>query len=104
MRRTNRAHDAFADPGDDRFLSCASDEPIKMRTHGNTRFNFHADAVLRYTVNRRATHVWTRRVDHFRINARAHSFQDRLTGALRREIDGASTVEIERNACFVSGN
>ena len=75
-----------------------------MRTHRNTRFNFHADPVLRYTVYRRATHVWAWCVDHFRINAGAHRFQHGLTGALRREVYGASTVEIERNACFISGN
>src|SRR5947208_4730067 len=104
MRGANCAHDTFSDAGDDRFFSCATDEPIKMRTHRNTRFNFHADPVLRYTVNRRATHVWARRVDRFRINARAHRFQNRLAGALSREINGAGAVEIERNTGLVSGN
>src|SRR6266566_6117996 len=84
MRRTDRAHDAFAHAGDNRFFSCATDESIEMRTHRHTRFDFHADSVLRDAINCRAAHGWVRGINHLWIDARAHRFQHGFAGALCR--------------------
>ena len=48
-----------------------------------------------------ASHVGTRRVDHLRIDARAHRFENRFAGALRGQIDCASPIEIQRNSGLV---
>src|SRR5882757_10355137 len=104
MRGTNRANNTFAYSRDDGFFSRATDEPIEMRTHGNTRFDLHADTVLCDSVNRRAAHIWARSVDHLRIDARAYRFQDCLARSLRGKVDGTGSVEIERDSCLVSGN
>ena len=104
MRGTNRADNTFADPGDDCFFGCAADESIEMGAHRYARLDLHADSVLCDSVNRCATHVWARRVNYFWIDARAHRFQDRLACAFRGEVDGASAIEIERNARLISSN
>src|SRR4026208_814434 len=104
MRRTNRAYNAFAYSRANRLLGCATDESIEMRAHRDSRFDFHSDAILRDAVNRRATHVWARRVDDLWINTRPHRFQHCLASAFRGKVDGASAIEIERNACLISGN
>src|SRR4029077_7947919 len=104
MRGTNRANNTFAYSRDDGFFSRTTDEPIEMRTHGNTRFDLHADTVLCDSVNRCAAHVWARSVDHLRIDARAHCFQNRFASPFGGQIDGASPVEIERDSCLVSSN
>ena len=74
MRRADCADDTFADTGNDCFLGRATYESIEMRAHGHSRFDFHADAILSDTVNCRAAHRRIRRVDYFRINARANRF------------------------------
>jgi len=104
MRRTNRAYNAFADSRDNRFFGRATDESIKMRAHRNSRFDLYADAILRDAVDRRATHVWAGRVDNLWINTRPDRFQHCLASAFRGKVDGASAIEIERNACLISGN
>jgi hypothetical protein len=52
MRRTNRAHNAFADSRNNGFFGRATDESIKMRAHGDSRFDLYADTILRNAVNR----------------------------------------------------
>src|SRR6266496_3029257 len=104
MRGTNRAHNAFSHAGDNGFFSRATDKPVEMRAYGNTSFDLHADTVLCDSVNRRAAHVWARSVDYLRIDARAHCFQNRLASSLGGKIDGAGTVEIERDACLIRSN
>ena len=104
MGGTNCAHDAFADAGDDRLFSCAANEAIEMRPHRNTRFHFYADAILRDAINRCAAHGRIRRVNDLGINACAHGFQHRLAGAFCGQVDSTGPVEIERNACLISGD
>src|SRR5882724_8520166 len=104
MRGANRADNSFADPGDDCFFGRAADEPIEMRAHSDARLDLHANTVLCDAVNRCATHVWARRVNYFWIDARAHRFQHSLASSFRGEVDGASAIEIERDASLVGGN
>src|SRR6266508_3288536 len=104
MRRTNRAYNAFAHSCDDRFFSRAAHETIEMRADRDPRFDFHADTVLGDTIDRSATHCRIRCVNHFRIDARAHRFQDRLTCSLCGKVDCASPVEIERDSGLISSN
>jgi hypothetical protein len=104
VSRADRAHNTFAHTRNDRFFGRATNESIKVRAHCDARFHFHPDAVLSDAVNRRTTHVWARGVDHFRIDARAHRFEHRLAGSFGRQIDGAGSIEVERNPCLVRSN
>ena len=72
-----------------------------MRTHRHARFHLYADSVLRDAVDRAPSHVGTRRVDHLRIDARPHRFENRFAGALRGQINCASPIEIQRNPGLV---
>src|ERR1043166_9631307 len=75
-----------------------------MRAHGHPRLYLRADAVLGDAVDCRSSHRWIRRVDHFRINTRAHGLKHGLAGAFGRQIDRASAIEIERNASLIRGD
>ena len=52
----------------------------------------------------RASHVWARGIDDLRIDARSDRLENGLAGALRRQIDGAGPIEIERDPGFVRGD
>ena len=104
MSRADRAHNTFADTRNDGFFGRATNESIEVGAHCHARFHFHPDAVLCDAVNCRTTHVWARGVDHFRIDACAHRFEHRLAGSFGRQINGAGSIEVERNPCFVCSN
>ena len=104
MRRANRANNALANPRDDCFFSRAANESIEMRAHRHTRFDFHADSVLCDAIDGRAAHGRVRRINHLRIDARAHRFQNRLASSLGGKVDGTGSVEIERDSCLISSN
>src|SRR5438046_1744880 len=104
LPKRNASDIALSDSGNDGFFSRATDEPVKMRAHRDTRLYFHTDTVLCDAVDRRAAHVWARRVDHLRIDARADCFQNRLASSFRCQIDCAGSVALERNACLIRSN
>src|SRR4029453_6964659 len=104
MCGTNSTHDTFADACDDGLFSRPADESIEMRTHRDPRLYFHANTVLCDAVDGSAAHRWIGRVNHFRIDAGAHRFQDGFASAFCGKIDSASSVEIERNPGLVSSN
>ena len=93
--RADRGHDSLPHPRDDRLLRRAADEAIEMRTDGDARFYFHADAILRDAIDRGPPHRGARDVDDLRVDARAHRFEYGLAGVLGRQIDRAGAIEIE---------
>src|SRR6266480_5809358 len=104
MSRADRAHNAFANARYDRFLGSATDEPIEVRAHRDARFHFHTDAILSDAVDGLPAHIRTGGIDHFRIDTGAHGFENGLAGPFGSQIDGASAIEIERNASLVCRN
>ena len=96
--RSDGGHDAFADAGDDRFLSRAANETFQMRAHGHPRLGFDDDAVFGHAVDGDFAGGGVRAVDDLRVDGGLHCFEHGLAGAFGREVDGAGAVEVEAEA------
>jgi hypothetical protein len=87
-----------------RCLGGAADKAVEVGAHGDAGLDLHADAVAGHGVDGRAVGLRTGAVDDLGIDAGAHGFQHCFARALDRQIDGASTVEVEFDAGFVRGD
>lgn len=97
--------DAFADTGDDGFFGGTADEALEVGADGDAGADAQGDAIFGDGVDlAAAAHFRVRAVDDFGVNAGADSFDDGFAGAFDGEVDGASAVEIQRDAGFVCGD
>ena len=97
--RADRADDAFADAGDDRFLGRPADELIEVRPHRDAGLHFELNAVLGDGVERRPLAVLRRAIDHARINARLHGFQNISPG----QVDRRGPLEVQVDDLRLAG-
>ena len=102
--RTDGGDDAFSDSGNDGFLSGTTDEAFEVGADGDAGADVDRDSVFGHGGDFGNSGVGVGAFDDLGVDGGADRFEDRFAGVFGGEVDGAGTIEWERDACLVSGD